>query len=151
MTDEKIFQRTIRPTYQWSREAIVKTLFGCFDCFSTHQKVWHFLAAGVPISSKCPRNQAEVTDSGTQDCLYREASGQFDPPSQTTGEINGRVFKWSGGTSLRRISEKTWLRNLIERFKSNIFLTDRLRGSFLKFIACLFRKEIHFIVRKKHV
>lgn len=153
MTDEKIFQRTICPAYQWSAEAIVKAFLGFLNCLSAHQKTWYFLTASVPISSKRRRNQAAATDSGTEDCVYREASDKFDPPSQTMGEIKRRISEWSRGASLRRILEKAkaWLRNLNERFKCNIFLTDRFSGSFPKSIVCWFHKEIHFIVRKKYV
>lgn len=153
MTDGKMYQRTIRPTHQWSTEAIVKTFFGSFDRLSAHQKVWHFLAAGVPISSKRRRNRAGAADSGTQDCVYCEASDKFDSPSQTTGQINGRIAEQRGDASLRKIPQRTreWLRNLIEEFRRNISLTGRLGGSFLKSIACWFPKEKNFITRKKHV
>ncbi len=153
MTDEKSFQCPICATHQWSAETIGKPFFGRLDGLRPHQKTWHFLTAGVPISSKRPRNKTQATDSGTQDCVCRKASGQFDPPAQTTGQINGRISERSGGASLRRISQKAkaWLRNLIESFRCNISLTGPLRGSFLKSIVCWFRKEIPFIVRKKYV
>lgn len=153
MTDEKMFQRTIHPTNQWSAKTIGKTLFGRLDGLRPHQKAWHFLTAGVPISSKRPRNKTQATDSGTQDGIYREASDKSDAPSQTTGEINRRISEWSGGASLRRISQKAkaWLRNLIESFRCNISLTDRFSGSFLKSIVCWFHKEKNLITRKKHV
>jgi len=151
MADEKSFQRPICTTHQRSTEAIGKTLFGRLDGLRPHQKAWHFLTAGVPISSKRPKNKTQATDSGTQEGVYREASDQSDSPAQTTSQINGRISERSGGASLRRISEKTWLKNLIESFRCNISLTDPLRGSFLKSIVCWFRKEIPFIIRKKHV
>ena len=74
MTDEKILQRTICPAYQWCPEVIVKAFFRSFNYFCDHQKTWHFLAAGVPISSKRRSEQAGVAGSGTQDCVYGKAS-----------------------------------------------------------------------------
>jgi hypothetical protein len=151
MADEKIFWRPIRPTYQRNTEAFVKTPFGFLDCLNAHQTTRHFLAAGVPISSKRPRNQRGATDSGTKDCVYREASGQFDSPSQAMGPIERRIPEWSGHASLRGISQKTWLKNLIEKFKCNIFLTDRFNESFHKSIVCWFPKEKIFVMRKNRV
>jgi hypothetical protein len=151
MADEKIFQRTIYPAYQWSPETIVKALFCFLDCLNSHQKAPHFFAAGIPVSSKRPRNQRGTTDSGTEDCVYRETSVQFDSPSQATGPIERRITEWSGHASLRGISQKTWLRNLIEEFKCNIFLTGRFNESFHKSIACWFPKEKIFIMRKNRV
>ncbi len=153
MTDEKILQCTICPAYQWGPEVIVKAFFRSLDYFHAHPKTWHFLAAGIPVSSKRRSKQAGVADSGTQDCVYSKASDQFAPPSQTTDEIDRRIPEWGGGASLRRISQKArpWLRNFLERFRRNIFLTDRFSGSFLKFIVCWFPKEKNFMTRKKHV
>ena len=74
MTDEKILQRTICPAHQWCPEAAAKTFFRSLDYFRAHQKTWHFLAAGVPISSKRRSEQAGVAGSGTQDCVYGKAS-----------------------------------------------------------------------------
>ena len=151
MTDEKIFQRTIYPAYQWSPETIIKAFFCFLDCLNPHQKVRHFLAAGVPISSKCPRNQTKAADSGTKDGVYRETPNKFDPPSQATGQINRGIAEWSGDASLRGISQKTWLRNLIESFRRNMSLTGCFNESFHKSIAYWCPKEKIFIMRKNYV
>lgn len=150
MADEKIFRRPVCPTHQWSFEAVVKTLFGFLDGLNAHQKTRHLLAAGVPVSSKRPRSQTGIADSGTEDCFHREASNQFDSPSQATGPIERRIPEWSGHASVRGISEKAWLRKLIERFKRTIFLIGHRDGSFLKSIACWFLKEVCCPTKKSH-
>ena len=151
MTDGKIFRCPIRPTHQWGTAAIIKSIWCFIHYLKAYQKAWDFLTASVPISSMRPTDQAQATNSGTEDCLYRKASGQFASPSQATGQIKRRIFERNRDASLRRISQKAWLRNVIERFRYNIFLTDHFSGSFLKFIVCWFRKESCWIVRKKHV
>jgi hypothetical protein len=153
MTDEKIFGCPIRPTHQWGTATIIKKIFRFLDGLRPHQKARHFLAASVPVFSICPRNQTNVADSGTKDRIYREASSKFESPSQTAGQINGRIPERSGDASLRRISQKAkaWLRNLIERFKGNISLTDRFSARFLRFIVCWFPKDSCMILGKKYV
>lgn len=151
MTDEKIFRCPIGPPHQWGTAAIIKTIGRFINYLNAHQKAWHLLKASVPISSMRPTDQAQATDSGTEDCLYCEASGQFDSPSQATGQIKRRIFEQSRDASLRRISQKTWLRNFIERFRYNIFLTDHFSVNFHKFIACWFLKDSWVILTEKYV
>jgi hypothetical protein len=153
MTDEKIFRRTIRPTCQRGTEAFVKTLFGRFNGLSAHQKAWHLLKTSIPISSVCATDQTQAADSGTEECVYREASGQFDLSSEATSQIKRRISEQIGHASLRGIPQKakTWLRNLSARFKCNISLTERFSGSFFKFIVCWFLKDSYMNLRRKYV
>lgn len=150
MADEKIFRCPIRPTHQRGTRIIIKTIWRFINSFGARQKAWHLIKTSIPISAMRPTDQAQATDSGTEDCLECEASDRFDPTFETTSQIEWRIFERNRDASLRTISQKRWLRNFIERSRRNIFLTDHFSGNFHKLIVCWFLKDSSINLRKKY-
>ena len=73
-----------------------------------------FQKTGIPLRRTSAANPGQASRTRGEDCLYRQAAGEFSHPPEATRWIYGQVSERSGDASSGSLSEKreAWLRSV---------------------------------------
>ena len=154
MSNDKIFKTGANRAHQCGARPIQKTVLHRRDCSCSDTAVWSFRAAGLPVFTGSREGQRDFACSGAEGGLHGQTPCEPGGSLQTTGQVNGGIFKCSGDTGPGRLSQKrgAWLSGIVgSEFRCCTTLIGWPLENYLKSISFWFQRGRCLLMETRNI